>query len=116
MQVEPYPKDFGRALGTALNFHFQEHMGMLKQLVGLTGALPVSGEDSPQTTLKRSFLWTPASSSTCALQCHDAGLNNLHSQGAPPCCCLLCHNAVCVSDIHLSHTDVSGNVVVEQGG
>lgn len=28
-------------------------MGMLKQLVGLTGALPVSGEDSPQTTLKR---------------------------------------------------------------
>ena len=53
VQVEPYPKDFGQALGTALNFNFQEHMGMLKQLVGLTGALPVPGEDSPQTTLKR---------------------------------------------------------------
>ena len=53
MQVEPFPKDFGRSLGAALNFNFQEHMGMLNQLVGLMGALPVHKEDSPLVTFKR---------------------------------------------------------------
>lgn len=53
LQVEPHPKDFGKSLGAALDFNFQEHMGMLNQLVGLMGALPVHKEDSPQMTFKR---------------------------------------------------------------
>ena len=53
VQVEPHPKDFGRSLGAALDFNFQEHVGMLNQLVGLMGALPVHKEDSPQMTFKR---------------------------------------------------------------
>ena len=53
IQVEPHPKDFGNSLGAALDFNFQEHMGMLNQLVGLMGALPVHQEDSPQMTFKR---------------------------------------------------------------
>lgn len=53
IEVEPHPKDFGRALGAALDFNFQEHMGMLNQLVGLMGALPVHKEDSPLMTFKR---------------------------------------------------------------
>lgn len=80
VQVEPYPKDFGRALGTALDFHFQEHMGMLKQLVGLTGALPVSGEDSPQTTLKR-FVPAPRLPCLDLLQCTGHALPDVRQQG-----------------------------------
>lgn len=53
LQVEPHPRDFGRSLGAALDFNFQEHMGMLNQLVGLMGALPVHKEDSPLMTFKR---------------------------------------------------------------
>ena len=53
LQVEPHPRDFGRSLGAALDFNFQEHMGMLNQLVGLMGALPVHQEDSPLMTFKR---------------------------------------------------------------
>ena len=53
LQVEPHPRDFGRSLGAALDFNFQEHMGMLNQLVGLMGALPVHKEDSPMMTFKR---------------------------------------------------------------
>ncbi|DBB09593.1 hypothetical protein WJX82_008458 [Trebouxia sp. C0006] len=53
IEVEPHPKDFGNSLGAALDFNFQEHMGMLNQLVGLMGALPVHKEDSPQMTFKR---------------------------------------------------------------
>ncbi|DBA82847.1 TPA: hypothetical protein ACH3X1_007069 [Trebouxia sp. C0004] len=53
IEVEPHPKDFGKSLGAALDFNFQEHMGMLNQLVGLMGALPVHKEDSPQMTFKR---------------------------------------------------------------
>lgn len=53
IEVEPHPKDFGRSLGAALDFNFQEHMGMLNQLVGLMGALPVHQEESPLMTFKR---------------------------------------------------------------
>ena len=61
LQVEPHPKDFGNTLGAALDFNFQEHMGMLNQLVGLMGALPVHKEDSPQMTFKRCTCSTAAS-------------------------------------------------------
>jgi len=61
LQVEPHPKDFGKSLGAALDFNFQEHMGMLNQLVGLMGALPVHKEDSPQMTFKRWVFGTAAS-------------------------------------------------------
>lgn len=53
IEVEPHPRDFGRSLGAALDFNFQEHMGMLNQMVGLMGALPVHKEDSPLMTFKR---------------------------------------------------------------
>ena len=56
LQVEPHPRDFGRSLGAALDFNFQEHVGMLNQLVGLMGALPVHKEDSPLMTFKRFVL------------------------------------------------------------
>ncbi len=64
LQVEPHPKDFGKSLGAALDFNFQEHMGMLNQLVGLMGALPVHKEDSPQMTFKRWACSTAASLKT----------------------------------------------------
>ena len=67
LQVEPHPKDVGKSLGAALDFNFQEHMGMLNQLVGLMGALPVHKEDSPQMTFKRWAYGTAASRMTHSL-------------------------------------------------